>query len=227
MKASQLPASLPSISKAKLPEVYENARAALQKCERIDECKSWKDKAAAMASYAKQSQDETLLNTALKIKALATRRCGELMEQFRKPEPGQPRKNGGGSPPILTASGAARDAGLSRDQKRQALRIAAIPRAEFDELVEAERIPTLTELAERGTKSKPVTIDHLAGRSVPDFQAATTAMGWIRRMVEVADEAPVDAVIRGLDEREAAAVLKHAKRALPWLQKLISFLEEK
>jgi hypothetical protein len=48
----------------------------------MDECQTWKDKAAALASYAKQAGDETLHRYADRIKALAVRRTGELAKQI-------------------------------------------------------------------------------------------------------------------------------------------------
>ena len=47
--------SLPSVNGARLPRTYEAARAALAECQQLDECKDWADKAAALASYAKQA----------------------------------------------------------------------------------------------------------------------------------------------------------------------------
>lgn len=69
-------------SEATLPAVYSEARNALAKCARIDECKSWADRAAALASYAKQADDEQLLNNAKRIKARAIDRIGELAEEI-------------------------------------------------------------------------------------------------------------------------------------------------
>ncbi len=45
-----------------------------------------------------------------------------------------------------------RAAGLSRHQVVQALRVASIPEAEFETLIEADHPPTVTALAERGTR---------------------------------------------------------------------------
>jgi hypothetical protein len=44
--AVQVPDNLPNISHAKLPATYEAARASLEKCSSIDECRRWADKAA-------------------------------------------------------------------------------------------------------------------------------------------------------------------------------------
>ncbi len=65
---------LPSVNGATLPAKYENAKTALAECNRIDECKDWGDKAAAMASYAKQAKDKSLVKMAMKIGGRAVRR---------------------------------------------------------------------------------------------------------------------------------------------------------
>ena len=74
MSASMLPATLPANSDAQLPQRYEAARSAIAECERIDECKDWSDKAAAMASYARQAKDDSLRVMAVRIQARAERR---------------------------------------------------------------------------------------------------------------------------------------------------------
>lgn len=76
--------NLPSIESARLPQSYEFAKAALSKLVRIDECRKWANKADAMASYAKQADDKSLYNMAVRIRARAIRRCGELLKQMEK-----------------------------------------------------------------------------------------------------------------------------------------------
>ncbi len=75
-----LPA-LSDIAAARLPATYEAAHKAIAKSSRIDECKSWSDKAAALASYARQAKDQSLCVMAERIRARATRRCGELLKK--------------------------------------------------------------------------------------------------------------------------------------------------
>lgn len=73
---------------------------ALAECSKVDEAKEWSDRAAAIATYARQSEDNALLNLATKIKVRAVRRCGELLKEFQTgPEGGRPPKNRGGEPP--------------------------------------------------------------------------------------------------------------------------------
>ena len=77
-----LPSDLPPIGKARLPATYEGAKVALAECTRLDECQDWADKAEALASYAKQAQDDELRKMADRIQARAIRRCGELLQQI-------------------------------------------------------------------------------------------------------------------------------------------------
>ena len=55
---------------------------------------------SAIASYAKQSNDDTLLNTAMRIKARALRRGAELWKQLPKESGGRPPKLVGAPPPV-------------------------------------------------------------------------------------------------------------------------------
>jgi hypothetical protein len=83
------------ISRAILPANYEKAKRAIAACERIDECQDWADRAAALASYAKQSTDDSLLRLAMRIQLQAVRRCGELMKKIPAHPGGRPKTSGG------------------------------------------------------------------------------------------------------------------------------------
>jgi hypothetical protein len=141
-------------SRARLPATYEAARRAIAKCEKIDECQSWANKAEAMASYAKQSKDETLRKMADRIQARAVRRCGELLKQV-EPQQGGDRRSNGGHAPVESRKSTADAAGLSDHQRKTALRLASIPKEEFHDAVGVDNPPTVTQLAERGRKHRP------------------------------------------------------------------------
>lgn len=164
--------SLPSIPDARLPQAYMAAQTALSECQQIDECKDWADKAAALASYAKQSQDESLMKMAARIKARAVRRAGELLNQIEPQRGANQNIQEGSRPNVATRSDAARDAGFSEHQQKQAQRIAAIPERDFDEQVEAPKPPTLTQLAQQGIKAKPKPVLDLKGRDPREFNRA-------------------------------------------------------
>jgi len=118
--------TLPDVTHARLPETYENAQKALAECQKIDECQAWADKAEALASYAKQADDDSLRKMADRIQARAIRRAGELLKQIEPKHTGRPPENGEGDRPNLTRKQAATDAGLSDHQRKQALHVANI-----------------------------------------------------------------------------------------------------
>ncbi len=157
-----VPPQLPAIADARLPASYESARKALAECSQIDECKEWSDKAAALASYARQAKESTLHNLALRIQARATRRYGELLKQIPRGDEATRFGRDGGDPPgqvgahpPVTRTQAATQAGLSERQRKTGLRVANVPRDEFEAAVESETPPTVSELAIRGTASHP------------------------------------------------------------------------
>jgi hypothetical protein len=133
---------------APLPKVYQAAQQALTQCFKVDECKDWADKATALASYARQTEDRSLEDMAKRIKGRALRRCGELLKEI-EPKPGArtdtpPR--GDAPPRSVTRKQAAEDAGLSRDQAKQAIQIANIEPEQFELAIEAPEPPTIVEL---------------------------------------------------------------------------------
>ena len=134
-----LPA-IPSGINAPLPEVYKSAKIALEKCTKIDECKEWGDKALALASYAKQANDTALEDMARRIRARAVRKAGELLAAMPKQPGKRTDRNLGGAP---TRGSIARDAGMSPEQAKQALRVANVPRDQFETAVEGDEPATV------------------------------------------------------------------------------------
>ena len=148
----KLPDNLPVIATARLPGAYEAAKTALANCEAVDECKDWADKAAALASYARQVGDDELLKRSMRIQARALRRAGELLAE----ENAQGHRNEllDGTVPKLGIAAAAEEAGFSERQRKTALKLAAKDEDEFEALIESYNPPTITELAE-GNGPKP------------------------------------------------------------------------
>lgn len=178
-----------NVDKARLPAAYTQARAALAKCEHIDECKTWADKAAALASYAKQAKDESLHVHARRIQSRAIRRAGELLKAI---EPGSNsglfgngKRPGAKLPKEFCAprTRAARAAGLSHNQQRRAFAVASVPDAEFEALVESTAPPSINQLVEKGAKkraAKPAPPIDTAEMTAAE-QAALDARGWKQR----------------------------------------------
>ena len=140
----------PRAELAVLPAAYEQAITALATCESIDECKSWADKASALASYARQAEDDVLFSHVLRIRARALRRCGELLKAFQSPG-GRPAKTRAAADPSFTQRQAAEQAGMSKRQEKTAVRVADVPTKVFEAAVESEHPPTVTKLATMGT----------------------------------------------------------------------------
>ena len=207
--------ALPDITTATLPPTYEHAKEALATCERIDECKDWADRAAALASYAKQADDKGLMNMAVRIQSRAISRCGELLKTF---------ENQGGKERSGVAHGtqhaAAVSAGMSEHQELQAVRVANVPRDVFEALVESDNPPTVTALAEMGKAS--------TGATVPEkFKAATHLLGIFRELKLFAGEHDAALVADALYDHEAGSIREAVAVAGPWLERLMVRLQEK
>lgn len=188
-------ALLPSVSNAQLPATYENAKTALAECSSIDECKSWSDKAAALASYARQSKDDTMRKMAERIQARAIRRAGELLKQIMPAKNQHSAGVGGGT----SRKQAGDDAGLSDRQRNNALRVATIPEGEFTAMVESDNPPTLTKLAEIGTKKQLV---DLKGRDPKEFNKAMHFIGLFDDHLRRCGKANIDVIASILTNEE-------------------------
>lgn len=220
-----LPANLPNISKAKLPAIYEGAKTALAECARLDECQAWADKAEALASYAKQAEDSELRAMADRIQARAIRRCGELLREMQ-PATGAhlPNIKREGPRPVGRAE-AARDAGMSDHQRKQALRVAAVPQPDFDYAVESQEPATVTKLAEMGTQAKPRPAVDLGGRDPAEFAMSTQAQGLVNDAAEDCQHYDPAAVVRGAFPDERKRLLASIITLGKWLVLLREELE--
>lgn len=115
-----------------MPINYEAAKQALADCVLVDECKEWKDRAAAIASYAQQKRDRTLLDKATRIRARATRRLGELLEINR--------------PSGVTLA----QLGITSNERAQARAVASVPAKKFETHVERSPPTPVTRLVAMG-----------------------------------------------------------------------------
>ena len=214
---------LPTTANAPLPATYESAKVALAECQSIDECQTWADKAAALASYGRQANDNTLVDMALRIQARASRRAGELLKQFDA-RVDNARKQTVGDHSLISQREVAAEAGMSEYQQATAVRIANVPQDTFERMVESPSPPTKTALADIGKKTRPL-VD-LGDRSEADFKTATQAQGQVREFAKHIDTLNPAAIARGSSAREIAVMRPQIEKICAWLDVLAVTLTE-
>ena len=114
---------------------YETARKALAEAHRVDEVKDIRDKAEAMAAYARQAKDTQLIQYATEIKVRAERRCGELLARTDKAK-------GAARADWKTRSDDAttlQDMGLTKNESSRYQQLAAMPDEHFETAVETAK----------------------------------------------------------------------------------------
>lgn len=213
---------LPNRNGATLPAKYEAAKAALAECNRLDECKDWGDKAAALASYAKQADDKEMERTAMRIRARACRRCGVLLQEFEKANGANQNIKGGGAPKVRTRKDAAQEAGLSPDQAKNAVRVANVPKEDFEKQVESEEPPTVSNLAEQGTKKRQEDrpIYERQGMTKKAFQAGMHFRGHLSNMAGYTLEFDPQDVADGSLPDERKLILRSVETIERYLKQL-------
>jgi hypothetical protein len=193
---------------ASLPATYEAAKTALSNCAQIDECQSWADKAAALASYAKQANDDEMMKMATRIRDRAIRRAGELLKQIEPAHGANQNIVGDATPIVQTRKQAASDAGLSPDQAKQAIRVANVPSEEFERQVESANPPTVTKLAEQGKKPAPKPVIDLQGRDPGEFNRSLHFVAEFEDYQRTVERFDLEAILPGLIDAERDRVRK-------------------
>ena len=215
--------TLPATTDARLPVTYETAQKALAECSRVDECKGWSDRGAALASYARQAKDTTLHHLALRIQARAQRRMGELLKQVPRGDAdganlAQHRR--AGTVPPVTRTQIARDAGLSERQRKTALRIASVPESAFTAAVESPRPPTVTALAAMGTSSRAAPPEPAVRPA--DRTTASLALGMLRDLAAFCATNDPAAIALACHDPDAAR--GHVEEIDRWLDQFVTRL---
>ena len=113
-------------------------------------------------------------------------RVGELLKEIKAQRGANQNIRQGDHTKVLTRKDAAATAKLSRHQRDTALQVASIPKEEFERMIEAEEPPTVTQLAERGTKRKPMPLVDLEGRDPAEYRLSRYAQRDIQRMADLA-----------------------------------------
>ena len=115
---------------------YDAARYALQQAVQVDEVKDIRDKAQAMAAYAKQAKDTELVQWATEIKVRAERRAGQMLADMPKNQGTilrgntmQPREE------IKTLE----EIGISKNQSARWQKLAAVSDDQFEQAITAAK----------------------------------------------------------------------------------------
>jgi len=106
---------------------------AIATCSRVDELRDVQSKATALRAYYHQSRDVQSEMEAIRIRARADRRVGELLREVERAQPGNP--NFQSSHPATIA-----DLGMTRSEASRAMQMAAVPEHQFEAALAQPRI---------------------------------------------------------------------------------------
>jgi hypothetical protein len=219
MTKSNLPEA---VSRARLPATYMDAKAALAKCERIDECKDWADKAEAMASYARQSGDTELRKMADRIQARAVDRCGQLIKQIPSEQGKRTDKQQSGGGLKLSARDIARiAAGVSKRLAKTAVAVNSVPRARFEREVESTNPPSVTKLAEMGRQHRQAPKPEMRKATPEEKRAAAALTEAVDDFLQKTKGIKIELALNGCTAPAAGKLADNAKEAQTWLAMLV------
>lgn len=225
--------ALANVDSAPLPANYERAKTALAEAVELDECKQWADKAAALASYARQAKDDSLQKMAMRIHGRAVRRAGELLREIEPARGAHWGSKRDGTDPSISRTAAAREAGLSERQRKTAIAVAGIDADTFEAAIESDAPPTVTELRRMAPKERPAhplkrEIDALFGDLTQDpqaFEAATHMLGaFARLLADYRQSPPVARWIAALRDDEKTRLRGDLIALAPYLSETMDAL---
>lgn len=175
---------------------YEAARTALAEAHRVDEVKDIRDKAEAMAAYARQAKDQELILWATEIKVRAERRAGEMIlterASGRMVSAGGDRRS-----EIKVEQTSLKDYGISGDQGVRWTALAAMPAEHFEAAVAtakdtAGQVTTAFMLREAGKARPHKKLSETDKRRLAELDQAKGAsmlVGYARMVIKAIREA--------------------------------------
>lgn len=164
---------------------YDAARYALSVAVEVDEVKDIRDKAEAMAAYARQAKDTELVQWATEIKVRAERRAGQMLAEMPKATGKSGQFTGGHTmlPPVKEEKTLA-DIGVTKNESSRWQKLAAVPESQFEQAVTAAKevageVTTAAMLratrASEPEKAKPAPKDYPVNPATPEAPAAGPA----------------------------------------------------
>jgi hypothetical protein len=144
---------------ARLPINYKAAKQALMECDRVDECKVWADKAEALATYARVSNDMEMEVIAKRVRLRAIAKAGELLLRIPNTHRGLhtagAQLKGGSLPNPESRRGVGVAAGMRPQDVTQALAIARVPIEVREILIESPTPPAPSVLQGHPSRIRP------------------------------------------------------------------------
>jgi len=185
---------------------YDAAVLALAECKRVDEVKTWSDKAAAMQAYGRMAKNKDLEVDAAEIRLRAERRLGELIAA-QKAGLGLNRgtRLGGSSKEPPDDRPKLSDAGIDKKLSSRAQKLAAVPRDEFESEVGQWRERVSAEGARVSAKLQASGARRLAEKSQEDDGAPSDEELYYHEQQAKTDHARLERLL-STDQPLAASV---------------------
>lgn len=115
---------------------YDAARYALSAAVEVDEVKDIRDKAEAMAAYARQAKDTEMVKWATEIKVRAERKAGQMLAEMPK-NPGTLQNSSRSHDATTTKT--LYEMGITKSDSSRWQKLAAVSESQFDQAIEAAR----------------------------------------------------------------------------------------
>jgi|GEM_PF-1161018 len=118
--------------------LYEKARTALSAAHSVDEVKDIRDKAEAMAAYARQAKDKDMILWVTEIKVRAERRAGQMLAEMPKATGGKPYQNHTGHT-IVPVEKTLAELGITKNESSRWQKLSGVSDEKFEHAVAAAK----------------------------------------------------------------------------------------
>lgn len=130
----------------------------------------------------------------------------------------------GGESPKVTRASAGKNAGLSPDQTKDAMRVASVSDESFEAQIESDKPPSITALAKHGTKKTPY---NLEGVDAAAHIIGSRLLGIIRRVIQETNQMDIEQAARGIKPSEMNQLLLDIQEAEAILRRIYLELAKK